>query len=117
AALALERVDDRRLQREQVAADGGDVHHGVSRRSARWPMSVRHCAPANEIFSTAWYACCCACRVDSPSAVTQRTRPPEVTGEPSRSVVPAWKTLTPSSCPPPPSPSPETMSPDLGVAG
>ena len=51
--------------------------------SARWPMSRRYCMPAKWISATAAYATRCACRTESPSAVTHSTRPPATTTLPS----------------------------------
>ena len=45
--------------------------------------------------SMAWYAAVAASLNEAPRAVTQSTRPPEVTVASLVIAVPAWKTLTP----------------------
>jgi len=69
----------RSLARHGAIADVAAALHAVPRDRVHQPVARR-----------------CASLTVAPMAVAQSTRPPLVTTRPSRSAVPAWKTLSPS---------------------
>src|SRR5690349_13824780 len=77
---------------------GPESVHAPSRASSRQPMSRRWKPSAKSIWSTARYARARALANVSATAVTASTRPPFATSAAPLRAVPAWKTVTPSTC-------------------
>src|SRR5260221_171670 len=89
---------DQQPGREAGPEIAPQIVHASVLASSRQPMSLRWKPSAKSIWSTPRYARALAFAKVSATAVTARTRPPLATRPSGPSAVPAWKTVTPSTC-------------------